>query len=326
MKVWCFFNRADLDGHCSAAIVRRWCGLNGHEFIPRGVDYGESADWMEGAGPDSMALIADFTPEGDGAGLMLEAMGDAYGRGLVWVDHHKTALERRIGDIGILGLRKVGAAACELTWRTLFPAADMPPAVRLLGRYDVFDRSDPKEWEKAILPFQYGLRMRETLPDSHAEEKKLWKTLLCPDKDWFIPQLIHEGMLLLRSERKGNEIAALAGAYDCVFEGLPCCAMNGSGNSLRLDAYARPEHRMRIMWAFTGGRWKVSLFENGDPAVDCGAVAARHGGGGHRGAAGFFLPADLSPLVFFAPESGENAERRTPNAKRPTGNPEGGGE
>ena len=67
VKVWCFYHRVDLDGHCAGAVVRKWCWENGHEFVPRGVNYGEEVKWSEGAGPGAMAVIVDFTPEGQGA-------------------------------------------------------------------------------------------------------------------------------------------------------------------------------------------------------------------------------------------------------------------
>ncbi len=318
MKVFCFFHRADLDGHCCGAIVRRWCGINGHEFVPRGVNYGDRVDWYEGAGPESIAVIADFTPEGPHPEDTLDIMHSAYAGGAVWIDHHATAIGRVRRDpqahpLDVAGMQEVGTAACELAWRYFFPAETAPRAVRLLGLYDVFDRSDAPAWEHQILPFQYGIRMRKTLPDG-GDERNLWDLLLHPGNLWkhLVDNIIDEGKFALAYEREQNRKTAKA-AYDCEFEGMPCCAVNARGNSLVLDAYARPEHRMRILWGFTGGRWRVSLFENGHDDVDCGALAARHGGGGHKGAAGFELPPDLCPLVYFTPQKtdGTNAGNST---------------
>ena len=57
-----------------------------------------------------------------------------------WIDHHKTAIEAYEQTTSrILGLRRVGAAACELTWQEMFPGATTPLAVTLLGRWDVWD-------------------------------------------------------------------------------------------------------------------------------------------------------------------------------------------
>jgi hypothetical protein len=303
MKVHCFYHRADLDGHCSGAIVRRWCGLNGHEYVPHGVDYGDDVDWLCGAGPDSMAVVCDFTPEGE-AWLALQAMEELHGGGLVWIDHHETAI-RSAGEPcrRIAGLRKVGTAACRLAWRHFFPGRDEPAAVRMLGRYDVFDRGDAEAWESRILPFQYGLRLSRTDPDG-TDEEGLWQELLGggPATGIALHAVLADGATCLRFERENSRRTALAAGYDCEVEGVGlCCAANARGGSLVLDAYARPEHRMRILWGFDRDKWKVHLYENGHGDVHCGEFAARHGGGGHRGAAGFTLPAGLSPLVYFEP-------------------------
>ena len=303
VKVWCFYHRVDLDGHCAGAVVRKWCWENGHEFVPRGVNYGEEVKWSEGAGTDSMAVIVDFTPEGHGAAETLLEMQGAYGGGVVWIDHHKTAIDK-VGQSDIDGIRENGTAGCELAWRHFFPQMPMPGAVRLLGRYDVFDRSNGDEWETMILPFQYGMRMHTTRPDS-TDEEDLWKQLFSENDGEHLGRILHDGGLLLRFEQQNNARAALFAAYDCTFEGLPCSAMNGSGNSLVLDAYARPEHKMRILWRYALEKWRVSLYENGHDDVDCGAIAQMHGGGGHKGAAGFSFPGGVSPLVYFPPKNDE---------------------
>lgn len=169
MKVHCFYHRADLDGHCSGAIVRRWCQRHGHEFVPHGVNYGDQVDWMCGAGDDSMAVVVDFTPEGEGAALTLAEMNAGYrGGGLVWIDHHETAIERvRRSGKYFIGSRDFVKAACVLVHDWFFPGAPVPAAVKLLGAYDVFDRSDAERWENDVLPFQYGMRMVRSLSLIH---------------------------------------------------------------------------------------------------------------------------------------------------------------
>lgn len=313
MKVWCYYHRSDLDGHCCCEIVRMWCEVNRHEFVPRGVDYGDTVDWMEGAGEDAMAVIADFAPDGDDPARVMGVMDRAYGGGCVWIDHHKTAIERA-GERGeaVRGIRRDGTAACRLAWDFFFKGEQEPDAVRLLGLYDVFDRSDRDAWDYEILPFQYGMRIRETLPDGR-DDKHLWRRLFSRGDMWrhMVENITNDGMVALRAERESNRKTALAAAYDCYLGGLLCCAVNARGNSLVLDAYARPEHKMRVLWEFTGGRWRVSLYENGHDEVDCGQIAQMHGGGGHRGAAGFSLPPDLCPLVFFEPVGKEERNERS---------------
>jgi hypothetical protein len=51
----------------------------------------------------------------------------------IWIEHHKSAIEaaEQIA-FGPRGLRKIGRAACELTWQFLFPTVELPHAVYLL--------------------------------------------------------------------------------------------------------------------------------------------------------------------------------------------------
>ena len=308
MRVYCFYHRADLDGHCSAAIVRLWCKRHGHEFVPRGVNYGEEIDWLAGADENAMAVVCDFTPEGNAPAVTLGKIWEKHGKGLVWIDHHKTAIAA-VGSAGreFAGAREVDTAACVLAWHYFFKGEARPVAVTWLGKYDVFDRTDMHMWEGAVLPFQYGMRLHKTNPDG-SDEPGLWKVLLADPLGIAASHIASAGETCLKYERAQNARSAKSAAYDCEFEGLLCCAVNVRGNSLVLDSYARPEHRMRVLWGFAGGRWRVSLYENGHDDVDCGEVAKRHGGGGHKGAAGFELPAHRCPLELFWPVKRETTE------------------
>lgn len=288
MDVHCFYHRTDLDGHCSGAIVRKWCFELNHTFIAHGVNYGENVDWLIGAGPDAMAVIVDFTPEGPDAADTLLDMQCGYGKGLVWIDHHATALQAAGEPGGALdGLRRIGTAACALTWEHFFGAEPVPLAVQWLADYDVFNRSNLAWWENGVLPFQYGMKLHPTNPDG-TDEPGLWDALLGEDSTADRARWIRgRGETCLEYQREQDRRTAQAAAYDCTFEGMLCCAANARGNSLVLATAKRPEHKMLILWHFSGGKFRFSLFENGHEDVNCGEIAKRFGGGGHKGAAGF---------------------------------------
>jgi hypothetical protein len=308
VNVHCFYHSADLDGHCSGAIVRRWCEIEGHTYLPHGVNYGKTVDWLIGGEEDSAAVIVDFTPEG-GRTLtsrdILEKMSLCYSE-VIWIDHHETAINA-VGDKQFQGIRKVGTAACILTWNYFFKQADVPEAVQLLGAYDIFDRSDEEKWQKEILPFQYGMRLLDTNPDG-TDTAGLWFKLLDETANqqyshgyYEVGWISAEGMTILKYERIQNARTAKSTAYDCMFDGMLCCAANGRGNSLTLDAFARPEHKMRILWSFDRSKWRVHLYDNGHADIHCGEVAQKFGGGGHKGAAGFELKRDVFILDGITP-------------------------
>lgn len=74
---------------------------------------------------------------------------------VTWIDHHKTAIEA-VKDYNVKGKRRIGTAACELTWEYLFDDIETPDVVKLLSAYDVWDH-DRFEWSE-VLSFQYGMR------------------------------------------------------------------------------------------------------------------------------------------------------------------------
>lgn len=98
--------------------------------------------------------------------MMLELRDHA---NLTWIDHHISAIaefdEPTMPNYidNIQGVRKVGTAACKLTYDYLNLSSILDtPAVdetfNLLAKYDVRDKSDMIEWASRILPFQYWLR------------------------------------------------------------------------------------------------------------------------------------------------------------------------
>ncbi len=150
--IHCFYHSSDLDGHCSGAIVK----YKFPEAQMHSINYGQQFAWDKVNTKEDVIIMVDFSlqPFVEMAKLYTE-----FGDRLIWIDHHISAVEeaknwkdgednKSLND-KINGLRMVGLAGCELTWKHFFPEIEMPNAVRLLGRYDVWDHKDPN-----VLPFQ----------------------------------------------------------------------------------------------------------------------------------------------------------------------------
>ena len=291
MTYLCYYHREDLDGAMSAAIVRKYAKGGDNVFIPIPVTHGDDIDWTAYKNfVDPCVVIVDFAPEGDTKGI-LEKLN--YNASLLWLDHHKTAIDAA-NSHKICGIRDTKFAACELTYKYFYGDGVMPKSIELLGRYDVFDRSDHRKWEKQILPFQYGMRLHAPVTeDPHRLMKILEETLLWDDRD--VDDMIGIGETVLKYQKTVDE-KTCRGAYEIEFEGHDCIAVNASGSSTVLDSAAKPHHKIRIMWRFVGDKFVVSLYENGHDDIDCGALAKKFGGGGHKGAAGFSVE-DIRPII-----------------------------
>lgn len=276
-----FYHSADLDGICSAAVVLHFISGPNYELFP--INYNDEFPWSR-IKPDDTVYMVDFS-------LNMKDMKrlDVACNKLIWIDHHKTAIEARdkagMAD-KLSGIQRIGDAGCELTWEYLFPDDSMPHAVRLLGRYDVWDHKDPD-----VLPFQYGMRFLDVDPTS-----KWWWHLFRDDPET-LQQLLQTGDTLLRYERDQNERYARAMSFNLVWEDKKFLACNkGFSNSTLFDSVLKPGYHDAVLLFSRGKKeWKISMYTHREE-VDVGAIAKKYGGGGHQKAAGFYcreLPFEL---------------------------------
>ena len=284
MKRFCIYHSRDLDGKCSAAIVRfKYPDV---ELI--GYDYGEPLDLEQFR--DAQVFMVDISLQP--YDRMLELYDTCVD--LIWIDHHKTAIEEsKLRVVKINGRREVGKAGCELTWAALFPGEDIPAAVEYLGRYDVWDCKLKLFWNDTILPFQYGMRAVSNNP-----EAILWKALFAtPEDKVLLEKLRTAGQQILSYERQQHAEACQADAFAITFDGLRVLCLNhrSCGSQWFESKWNHTDFDAMLAFGYDGKKWTVSLYTD-KPGVDVGEVARKRGGGGHKGAAGFQmakLPPDL---------------------------------
>jgi oligoribonuclease NrnB/cAMP/cGMP phosphodiesterase (DHH superfamily) len=220
---------------------------------------------------------------------------------LIWIDHHKTAIDRYPASIP--GYRIDGVAACRLTWqwfllhsewdpREQHPPYDLPAkhafierlvpepyAVRLAGEYDIWDKRD----DNADL-FQYGLRSQYLTPDD-------WDALLNPGQgEEGLPyRLLNQGRAVKYAKEQENKSIITRSGYDVTFEGLTFLACNHAMfNSHLFTGGVKDHHDALLGWRFDGKKFIMSLYHApGKEHHDLSEIAKKYGGGGHRGACGF---------------------------------------
>ena len=277
------YHRSDLDGMCSGAIVK----YKYPECELIGFDYGDEFPW-DRVGPEDQVYMVDVALQPFDEMIALK---DQAGLGLVWIDHHKSTIKSeleyyekyQIHARGCIdGIRKVGTAACELTWEFLFPDKPMPIAVKLLGRYDVWDH-----WARPnVLPFQYGMRLLETRPD---RSMGLWKQLFNGDIARE-SEICETGYTIIRYRRQSDLRYCRLNAFETELNGLKCIALNLGKpyiSSRAFEAVWDPEkYDAMIGFCRKKGTWEVNLYTDKE-GVDVSVIAKSKGGGGHEQAAGF---------------------------------------
>lgn len=268
----CFYHSADLDGYCSGAIVKT--KYPDCELI--GINYGDEFPW-ERIEKTEIVFMVDFSlPMAEMDRLNRLSM-------LVWIDHHKSAIEEAeaAGFLALGGqLLEIGRAGCELTWRWCYPYTRIPHAVYLLGRYDVWQHHEVP----GALEFQYGMRGQE---DTRPENLMFWEGLF-ESQGMQVATIIEEGRMLLAYEERQNAMYVKSCAFEVEFDGLRCIAVNrGLTNSLIFKSVYDPaKHDAMLSFVRRPGKWTVSLYSD-KAEVDVSAICKARGGGGHKGAAGF---------------------------------------
>ena len=209
--------------------------------------------------------------------------------GLVWIDHHKTAMDKWHHQIN-RGYRIDGVAACRLAWQFFncinLPVdkqafvdrtVDEPLAVRLAGEWDVWDKRDPM----AEL-LQHGLRGLELTRD-------VWDYLLRNPSDMeMIGHILRGGDMIRRAQSALDAQHCAKSAFTTHWKGITWIALNSRGNSLTVASALKPEHQAICLFYWSADKWTVSLYQApGHEHIDLSTIAKSFGGGGHKGACGF---------------------------------------
>jgi uncharacterized protein len=285
------YHRADFDGIFCREIARKF--LPGAELI--GWDHGDPKIPFPTEGT---VYVLDLSPECFVSVPDIEEVA----KRMVWIDHHKSAIEKWPGT-SLPGLRIDGVAACRLAWQwfthdtaCLQPkehyvdrAVSEPYAVQLAGEYDVWDKRNPD-----AEVFQFGLRSQDVTD-------RQWDQLLEPYMgNAFVNRLLVNGRLLQRYQRE-MDAGVMHRSFLVDFEGLKFLALNTARcNSLTFASRDIPEtgHDALMGFYWNGSAWNISLYHaNHRKDLDLSEIAVQNGGGGHRGACGF----RATHLAFLAP-------------------------
>lgn len=281
------YHSADYDGIFCREIAKKF--LPDTELI--GWNFGDALIPFP---KDGAVYILDLSPDCLMAQVPDPPNTDNLSR-MVWIDHHKTSIEKWSSSIP--GYRVDGVAACRLAWQWFnFPRingriealtkedfinrkVDEPLAVRLAGEYDIWDKRDHR-----AETFQYALRCSNQPDES-------FQSLLETNADSLIEEMLKLGEAAQHYAQRTDASICKHRTWLMEWEGLKFLCVNSARfNSLFFASKDLPAtgHDALLGFCYDGKCWTISLYHAKHRTdLDLSEIAKRYGGGGHRGACGF---------------------------------------
>jgi oligoribonuclease NrnB/cAMP/cGMP phosphodiesterase (DHH superfamily) len=279
MNTTVIYHRADYDGIFSREVAKR--------FLPATTNY---IGWDYGDPVPEIPLDTKL--------YMIDLSIDALMTfpGLIWIDHHKSAIEKF--PAALKGYRIDGVAACRLAYQWFLKEqrdlagmvwmlpdklefderrVEEPLALTLAGEYDVWVHKGD-----GAVEFQFGLDAQPELD---------WDELF--DSADYVNKLVGEGAIAMRCYTKRDAVNVTERGFIHQWEGLNFLTLNtvrSNSNSFAARDVPETGHDALMTYFWNGKVWTFSLYHaKHNKEIDLSAIASKYKGGGHKGACGFQL-------------------------------------
>jgi oligoribonuclease NrnB/cAMP/cGMP phosphodiesterase (DHH superfamily) len=266
------FHHNDADGRLSAAIA--------YSVIPEAklfeVGYKSEIPFNE-IEKDDVVIILDFSFQKDGDWKKLFEIT----KHVVWIDHHKTAIEKFkkefawLGDIK--GSRKLDKSGAYQAWEFFYTGKKIPYVVNLVDKWDTWTHNGDSD----VVDFIRGLEIQDCSPES-----MLWKSLLFGKGDGpanLFKEINLHGKAISKYFDKISKDQLEHNSYEVVFEGYKCLVCNTA--QLRGGFFdSKPGYDVYISYVYNGRSFQFRIESK---KIDVSEIAKKYGGGGHAGASGF---------------------------------------
>lgn len=305
------YHHNDLDGKCAAAVVAYYFKhTNPDNYIES--DY--TGLKTELCRDNDEVFILDYSFTEDTVQDLLDICERA--RRVVWIDHHDSSIDLvhkhpELRDMRNLRIRlSKDQSGCYLTYQYFYKASqgEVPLFIQLVSDYDNWNHKNP-----GCTEFHTGMNFQDTSPTS-----EIYRTLFSDWDEYMqlvaeddippLPQLEDiqishmynadcllnmqaiwkQGYLLTAYQYEQNLLLRDDYGFESYLDNIKCFCVNAKGNSLIFGSKIE-EYPICVTFIFDGEAYNYSVY-SADKSISCKEIAERHGGGGHKGAAGFRSP------------------------------------
>lgn len=304
------FHHNDLDGYGAAAVVYHWASdfigtdnISGENFRFLECNYADhkvKTSRLNECGFDRInyIFIVDLSFSTVEHFEEVYAMLDIYPESkIIWIDHHEDStnlipvlyedarFRKETSSARIQYEVSKDRSGAWLTWHYLVgikydnAGLTIPMVLVFIDDYDRWVHNYPES--KILNNVFWACAEGEDLKNPRSV---MWDSMLC---DLGLNAMLYKGLVI--ADYKTNLNSEIF--KNCVyvvddFEGYKAIVLNNHGNSeCFCDAYN--EYPICVLWRFNGQQYTYSLYSNPKFNVNCNEIAAKYGGGGHPGAAGF---------------------------------------
>ena len=271
------YHKEDLDGVLSASIVKGFYDYVGSSVRLIPFNYGFPIPDIK----EDIVYVVDMSFDDKTEDIMRG--WENKGIKVVWIDHHKSAVGNK-GEVlpYISGIREIGVAAMELTWRYVRGwDRRMPTVLEYLSAYDVWDH-DRFDWDKVMAVQARALEIVELDVD------KGIKFIYDYSSKHKVDELAEEGERVLETQKSLYKQWCKAFSFEADFKGYKAICLNSPifRSIVFDDVPGIEDYDLMIPFcARPDGVVQFSLYSTKD--IDCSQLAVSMGGGGHKNAAGF---------------------------------------
>jgi oligoribonuclease NrnB/cAMP/cGMP phosphodiesterase (DHH superfamily) len=271
MKPLILFHAGCADGH-GAALCAWFQFKDNADYQP--VNYGEPIP--QAAFESRDLYILDFSYD---ANTTL-ALAACAGRSVTVRDHHKTAeqeLKKITHGTGMpmnLDIEfDMSKSGCRMAWEYFFPGQELPQLLAFVEDRDLWAWKLPESRQ-----MNAGIR-------SYPMEFERWKHWLF---DWpqVAPELVNDGAAILRYQQTVVD-TAVKQAVEVDIDGHKVLMTNATTLVSEIGEALAKNRPFGTTFFIRGDGKKIWSLRSREGGIDVSEVAKRHGGGGHKAAAGF---------------------------------------
>lgn len=277
VKLMKIFHHNDNDGRAAAAIVSQHAkDTNPNNYIE--VDYTKPFPFDSVEDGEEVWIVDLSISTDHNAKAVLDLVKRCCD--VVWIDHHVSSFDmiKKYPELNNLrGFRSIDRCAAYLTYEYCF-GFDTPDYIALI---DDQDRHSSLNYIFGDHTKYFKLAL-QSVPNGPLDD--IWGKLKSDPEDT-LNEMIKRGKIIDDYKKQTDHFYRTSFGYESEFDGLKCFVVNRRSDSDVFEDLI-DKYPLLIVWVYNGSKYIYTLFSR-NKDINCASIAAKYGGGGHPGAAGF---------------------------------------